>query len=77
MINSDLLRGVIAENGLSQRKVAKHIGISEKTFYEKMKKGVFDSTEMEAMINLLKIENPINIFFPSFVAYKETKGTKK
>ena len=59
MINSDLLRGVIAENGLSQRKVAKHIGISEKTFYEKMKKGVFDSTEMEAMINLLKIEKDV------------------
>ena len=77
MINSDLLRGVIAAKGLSQRKVAKYIGISEKTFYEKMKKGVFDSTEMEAMIKLLKIENPINIFFPSFVAYKETEETEE
>lgn len=61
-MNVARLKGIIAENGLSQRDVAKAIGMSEKTFYTKMKKGKFGIDEAEAMINLLKIENPAAIF---------------
>ncbi len=68
MVDTCALKGIIATRGLSQRKVAKELGLSEKTFYEKMKKGVFNSTEMDAMINILKIENPCAIFFANFVA---------
>ncbi len=63
MIKTDELRGIIAKNGLSQSKVAEAIGISPKTFYEKMKIGVFGSNEIQIMIDLLKIENPVEIFF--------------
>lgn len=63
MIDTNALRGVIAANGMSQQDVAKEIGIAPKTFYSKMKKGVFGSNEMEAMIDLLSIENPQAIFF--------------
>ena len=63
MINTDALRGIIAENRLSQTDVAKMIGITPKTFYEKMGKGVFGSDEIEIMIDKLNIENPIDIFF--------------
>lgn len=63
MIDTNALRGVIAAKGLSQQDVAREIGISSKTFYSKMKKGVFGSNEMEAMIDLLSIENPQAIFF--------------
>ena len=56
------LRGVIAERGLSQRKVAEHLGISEKTFYSKMKKGTFGTDEAKKMIELLKIRDPVDIF---------------
>ena len=63
MILVNELRGIIASRGLSQRKVAHLLGMTEKTFYSKMKKGIFDSTEMEAMIDLLQIENPVRIFF--------------
>ena len=62
MIRTDLLRGVIAREGKSQREVAAEIGITEKTFYLKMKKGVFGSDEMEKMIDCLHIENPGEIF---------------
>ena len=41
MIRTDELRGVIAKNGLSQSDVAAKIGVTPKTFYEKMKNGVF------------------------------------
>ena len=63
MIRTDELRGVIAKNGLSQSDVAAKIGVTPKTFYEKMKNGVFGSDEIEIMIDKLKIEDPIKIFF--------------
>lgn len=62
MIRTDELKGIIDKNGLSQSKVAEAIGISPKTFYEKMKIGVFGSDEIQIMIDLLKIENPAEIF---------------
>jgi len=62
MLAVEKLRGVIAERGLSQRKVAAYLGITEKTFYTKMKKGVFGTDEVEKMVELLQIENPADIF---------------
>lgn len=63
MIRTDELRGIIAKNGYSQAKVAEAIGISPKTFYEKMSRGVFGSDEIEMMIQLLHIDDPVAIFF--------------
>lgn len=63
MIRTDRLKGLIAQNGLTQAKVAKAIGITPKTFYSKMEKGVFGSDEIESMIKLLNISDPISIFF--------------
>lgn len=63
MIKTDELRGIIAKNGLSQSDVAKMIGITPKTFYEKMKIGVFGSDEIQIMIDNLHINDPISIFF--------------
>ena len=37
--------------------------MTEKTFYTKMKKGVFGTDEVDQMIAILKIENPVDIFF--------------
>lgn len=63
MINVDKLKGIIVENGLTQGKMAKIIGITPKTFYGKMKKGVFGSDEIQIMIDRLNIENATDIFF--------------
>ena len=62
-VNTDKLLGVIAENRLSQKEVAKELGISPNTFYEKMKRKVFGSDEIEKMIKLLHIMDPVSIFF--------------
>lgn len=75
MINTEELKLIIFKNGLSQRKVAKHLDIAEKTFYEKMKKGVFKSDEISEMIELLKIDSPIDIFFAKEVTSKDTNKT--
>lgn len=63
MIDTNALRGIIATKGMTQQDVARSIGMAPKTFYSKMKKGVFGSDEMESMIELLSIENPVSIFF--------------
>lgn len=63
MVDTNALRGIIVANGLTQQEVAKKIGMSPKTFYIKMRKGIFGSDEMEAMINILSIENPMSVFF--------------
>lgn len=62
MIRTDELRGIIAKNGFSQSDVALKIGITPKTFYEKMKNGVFGSDEIQIMIEELHIDNPVDIF---------------
>lgn len=63
MIDVNALRGKIVEKNLTQAQVAEKIGMTPKTFYLKMKKGVFGSDEIEAMVKLLSIENPASIFF--------------
>lgn len=63
MIKTDELRGIIAKRGCSQSEIANKIGITPKTFYEKMKNGVFGSDEIQIMIDELQIEDPISIFF--------------
>lgn len=62
-MNVAKLRGVIAERGKTQRDVAKAIGVTEKTFYSKMKKGDFYIREAERMIEFLQIDDPREIFF--------------
>ena len=63
VIKTDELRGVIAKNGYSQSDIAKMIGVTPKTFYEKMKNGVFGSDEIQIMIDNLNIDDPLAIFF--------------
>ena len=41
MIKTNELKGIIVKNGITQSDVANLIGITPKTFYEKMKIGVF------------------------------------
>lgn len=69
MIDTNALKGIIVQNGFSQSRIAKTLGITPKTFYSKMNKRVFDSDEIEVMIKVLKIKDPIAIFFKSNVTY--------
>ena len=63
MIRTDRLKGKLAEKGISQSEMAKMIGITPKTFYEKMARGVFGSDEIEVMIERLNMSDPVDIFF--------------
>ncbi|WP_101913158.1 helix-turn-helix domain-containing protein [Megasphaera vaginalis (ex Bordigoni et al. 2020)] len=70
MVDTNALRGIIAREGKSQVQVADALGITPKTFYEKMKKGVFNSDELYAMVKFLNISNPIKIFLPTRLRIK-------
>lgn len=63
MVDVDELRGIIAKRGKSQADVAKAIGIAPKTFYSKMKCGVFNTLEIDVISDYLEIKEPWRIFF--------------
>ena len=63
MVDTNRLKSVFVLNGTTGEEVAKHLGMSPKTFYSRMKKGVFGSDEIEKMIDLLHIDDPMGIFF--------------
>lgn len=63
MVDTTKLKSIIVLNNMTQESVARVIGITPKTFYARMKKGVFGSDEIEKMIDLLHIEDPMAVFF--------------
>ena len=68
MINANLIRAKIVEQGMTQAQVAEKIGMSPKTFSIKMNNGKFGLDEAEKMIKLLNIERPEKYFFTNEVA---------
>ena len=66
MVDTDRLRGLMAQNRLSQGEVAQYMGISPATLSRKMQSGVFNTNECEKLITLLKIKDP-TIFFKNMV----------
>lgn len=56
------LAGIIIEKGYTQKDIAAKIGITPKTFYLKMKKGVWNTDEIQKMIVLLDIKDAADIF---------------
>lgn len=71
MVDVDRLRGLMAQNRLTQADVAEYMGISINTFYRKMKKRKFDTDDCEKLIELLHITDP-SIFFETKVNYEVT-----
>ena len=67
-----MLKAIIVSKEMTQQEVAKQMGITPKTFYSKMKKGVFGSDDMEKLIDILSIENPSDIFFAKKVTSQVT-----
>lgn len=63
MLNKNALRAKMVENGYNQSSLSEALGISSKTFYNRMQTGDFGAVEIKKMIELLNIQNPIEIFF--------------
>lgn len=75
MVDTNKLRGIIVAHGYTQQDMAKKLGIAPKTFYEKMKKGVFGTDEASILIQELDINNPADVFFANRATSQDTKET--
>ncbi len=64
-MNVKALKAEIVKSGYTQAEVAKLIGISETTMSRRMKNKDFGIEEANKLIELLKIQNPQDIFFAS------------
>ena len=65
MVKSNLVKAEAARNGLSISGLARAIGLAPATLHRKLKKGVLNSDEIEAIVDVCKIEDPMPIFFPN------------
>lgn len=68
MLNVNLLRAEWVKKGLNQGQVAEMLGICDKTFGMKLKKGVLNSDQIEKLIAELEIADPMPIFFAKEVS---------
>ena len=67
MVNTKEIKACMVRKELTQREVAEKLNMSEKTFYLRMKNGVFGSDEIEILIELLGIDDPMSVFFAQTV----------
>ena len=63
MLDANSLKAEMVRNGYTQEKMAKAIGITPRTFSTRLKTGDFGRKEMEIMIRLLNLKDPLAVFF--------------
>ncbi len=69
MFNKNRLKAQMALLGMTSKELAKHLEIDESTLYRKIQNdGAFTRKEINQMIEILKIENPKEIFFAEELA---------
>lgn len=73
MLDALTLKGLIVAKGYCQKDVAEQLGITPKTFYKRLKSGVFKSNEIDQLVKLLDISDPVAIFFADKAAQRATK----
>lgn len=73
MLNVPKFKAAMALKGYTQKKLAEILGISEKTFSERIKSKRFGTEEIEKLIPVLEINEPMSIFFDGLVTLKVTR----
>lgn len=68
MIDITELKAQMVRKQYTQEKLADALGISTRSLYNKFKSGVFGSDEIEKMILILEIKDPMSIFFVKSVS---------
>ena len=63
MVDTNKLRGVIRERGLTLTDAAKIAGVSAPTFQRRLESGIFGTDEIDKLVDGLKIKKPAEIFF--------------
>lgn len=63
MLDVKALKAEMVKNGYTQVALSEAIGMSPRTFYNRLKSGDFGTKEIEGITAALKLQNPIDIFF--------------
>ena len=63
MVDTNKLKGLIVERGLTQTEVYNRMGLSKRQWQGRIEKKKFDSDDMMKLISILDIDNPSPIFF--------------
>lgn len=72
MLNVLEFKAAMVRKGYTQKMLAEKLGISEKTLCERLKTQRFGTEEIEQLIPLLEISDPMAIFFDGVVTCKDT-----
>lgn len=76
MVNVAELKAAMVRKGYTQKELASKLGMSEKTMYTRLKNECFGSDEIEKMMDILDITDPMPIFFDGRVTCKATNSDK-
>lgn len=68
MIDITELKAQMVRKKYTQELLANELGISSRTLSNKLKRGVFGSDEIDKMISILEIKEPLKIFFTTTVS---------
>lgn len=63
MFSKNEFRAELVRKGYTQKSLAEKIGMTPKTLYLKMKTGKFGTDEVNKIMEVLNIQDPIPIFF--------------
>lgn len=62
MVNANELKAAMVRKGLTQKEVAAKLHITPRTLSSKLSKGIFGSDEIENLMAILEIQDPMPIF---------------
>ena len=62
-MNVNLLKAEIVKSGMTQKQFCEAVGMAQSTLIRKMKKGIFNTNDIEKITILLKLKKPEKIFF--------------
>lgn len=77
MIDVRELKAEMVRSNITQKELARKIGISEKTLISRLNKGVFGTDEAEIIVRELNITDPCRIFFPKLVTSQVTESIRR
>ena len=66
-MNINKLKGLFVEKGYTQKDIAKELGMTKETLRRRMNSEIFNSDEINKLIDILDIKEPMEIFFANKV----------
>ena len=62
-MNINKLKGLFVEKGYTQKDIVKELGMTTETLRRRMNSEIFNSDEINKLIDILDIKEPMEIFF--------------